>query len=169
MSSTVSIRVAADDDVRVAMELVRACIVEMRRDGIDQWDDLYPDEMTLRADIRERTMYVTSDDAGVCGTFVLNEYQLPEYVDAFWTITDTPVAVVHRLMVHPRKQHQGIARQLMDAAELHALALGFGAIRLDAFAHNPRALRLYEYLGYRDAGGVMLRKGLFRCFEKRLR
>jgi hypothetical protein len=26
-------------------------------------------------------------------------------------------------MVHPRKQHQGIARQLMDAAELHALAL----------------------------------------------
>jgi hypothetical protein len=81
MSSTVSIRIAADDDVGEALELVRACIVEMRRDGIDQWDDLYPDEMTLRADIRERTMYVTSDDAGVCGTSCSTNTSFP----SMWT------------------------------------------------------------------------------------
>jgi GNAT superfamily N-acetyltransferase len=111
MSGTLSIRIAVDDDVSVAMELVRACIVDMRRAGIDQWDDLYPDETTLRADVRDRTMYVTSDDTGVFGIFVLNEYQDPEYADVFWTITDVPVAVVHRLMVHPRRQHQGMARR----------------------------------------------------------
>ena len=56
----------------------------------------------------------------------------------------------------------------MNFAEDRARELGYCAIRLDAFTKNPRALRLYQTLGYHDAGGVTLRKGPFRCFEKRL-
>lgn len=41
-------------------------------------------------------------------------------------------------------------------------------IRLDAFTGNPRALKLYDGLGYRRSGYVTFRKGLFVCFEKRL-
>jgi GNAT superfamily N-acetyltransferase len=168
MTVDVPLRMATDADVGAAMRLVRACIDGMRRAGIEQWDDVYPDEATLRNDARADTLYIVEDAAGVYGMFVVNEYQDREYADVPWTIVDVPIAVVHRLMVSPEHQHQGVARRLMQAAEARASELGYGAIRLDAFTQNPRALRLYADLGYRDAGGIRLRKGLFRCFEKRL-
>jgi ribosomal protein S18 acetylase RimI-like enzyme len=141
----------------------------MRREGIEQWDDVYPDEATLRADVQARTMHLaTREGLGLIGAFVLNDYQNPEYAQVPWTITSQRVAVVHRLMVAPRHQRQGFAHQLMRLAEKHAGDAGYDAVRLDAFSENPRALRLYRELGYRDAGSVMFRKGLFHCFEKRL-
>jgi len=168
MIGDLPLRIAADGDVGLAMHLVRACIAHMRQNGIEQWDDVYPDETTLRADARSGTMYVVEDSSGIYGMFVLNAFQDREYADVPWTISDVPIAVVHRLMVHPDHQRRGIARQLMKVAEACAVERGYGAIRLDAFTQNPGALRLYADLGYRDAGGIRLRKGLFRCFEKRL-
>jgi GNAT superfamily N-acetyltransferase len=85
-----------------------------------------------------------------------------------WSIRAPRVAVVHRLMVHPVCQGRGIGPYLMRFAELRARQLGYGAMRLDAFTRNPRSLHLYQRLGYRDAGPVRLRKGLFRCLEKDL-
>ena len=141
----------------------------MRAVGIDQWDEVYPSQATLLADVQARTMYLGFAAAGtLVGALVLNEYQDPEYSDVPWAITGMRVAVVHRLMVHPQYEGRGIARELMGFAEGRERANGYGAIRLDAFSANPRALRLYHGLGYRDAGGVTFRKGLFLCFEKEL-
>ena len=100
------------------------------------------------------------------GALVLNEFQNAEWSNAEWTIMRARILVVHRLMVGPKHQGRGIARNLMQFAETWARANGYGTIRLDAFSANPRALRLYRGLGYRDAGGASFRKGLFRCFEK---
>ena len=54
------------------------------------------------------------------------------------------------------------------ARALRARGLGYGAIRLDAFTGNAPSLGLYRGLGYDEVGGVRLRKGAFRCFEKGL-
>ena len=151
------------------MMLVRACIDHMRHAGIEQWDELYPTRATLLADAREQALYIASLGAELAiGVLVLNDYQNPEYADVPWTVSGARVAVVHRLMVDPTYQGRGIARHLMGFAEERARELGYGALRLDAFTANPRALRLYHGLGYHDAGAVTFRKGVFRCFEKRL-
>jgi RimJ/RimL family protein N-acetyltransferase len=165
----ISIRLADETDVDRAMALVRDCIDDMQQAGIDQWDELYPTRATVLSDARDGTLYLASlETEPVIGILVLNEYQNPEYAKVPWTTSGVPVAVVHRLMVNPRYQRRGIARQLMRLAEERASKLGYGAIRLDAFTANPRALRLYHGLGYHDAGWVTFRKGVFRCFEKRL-
>jgi ribosomal protein S18 acetylase RimI-like enzyme len=164
---TVSIRLADGRDLDAVMQLVGCCIDDMRAAGIDQWDEVYPDRATLAADAREKTLYLASTDVEpLVGILVLNEYQNPEYADVPWTIHASRVAVVHRLMIDPRLQRRGLARELMRFAEGRARELGYGAIRLDAFTLNPRALRLYHGLGYGDAGPVTFRKGVFRCFEK---
>ena len=166
-AGVISIRLANQDDVGLVMQLVRDCIADMRQAGIDQWDDIYPGLATVLSDAREGTMYLASLDAEhLVGALVINEYQNPEYDEVPWTTVGVRVAVVHRLMVDPRDQGRGIARELMRFAEERAGELGYGAIRLDAFSANPRALRLYQRLGYHDAGCVTFRKGIFRCFEK---
>jgi GNAT superfamily N-acetyltransferase len=162
------VQAAGEQDVDLVLRLVQACITDMRRSGIEQWDEVYPDRATILGDVHGGTMYLASLDTAPVGALVVNDVQSPEYADVPWTIQAARVAVVHRLMIDPRYQGQGIARQLMNFAEAHAAGLGFDAVRLDAFSANPRALQLYQRLGYHDAGRVTFRKGVFWCFEKRI-
>jgi ribosomal protein S18 acetylase RimI-like enzyme len=161
------IRKASSGDLDVLLGLVRECIEVMRRRGIDQWDDVYPDRATVERDVDEATAFVATLQDVPVGMAVLNERQEPEYADVPWLYVGRP-AVIHRLMVSPTVEGTGIARALMAHMEGRARVLGFDCIRLDAFRHNSRAIRFYERSDYRRAGQVRFRKGEFHCFEKRL-
>jgi GNAT superfamily N-acetyltransferase len=164
------IRPATREQIPAILELLHSCVAFMREAGIDQWDEVYPTEATIAADVDAGSMYLgTLEDGVIAGVVVLNERQDPEYREVPWTIQAPRIGVVHRLMVTPALQGRGIAELFMRFIEQRARELGYGGLRLDAFTSNPRALRLYERLGYHDAGSMRLRKGLFRGFEKRLR
>ena len=164
---SLDIREAGVEDTDQLVQLVRDCTIGMRAAGIEQWDEVYPDRATIVADIESRSAFVAVHHGELVGMVVLNEYQDPEYADVAWTCPGRP-AVVHRLMVAPPWEGRGVGRALVQFVEHHALAQGYGCIRLDAFSENPRALRLYEGSDYRRAGRVRFRKGLFDCFEKPL-
>jgi GNAT superfamily N-acetyltransferase len=167
--SNVLVRRAHEDDLPRLGELLRACVDQMRSGGIDQWDEAYPTEATLRADVAAGTLYVAAAPGRpIAGAFAVDQRQEPEYAGVSWRLVGAPVGVVHRLMVHPSCQRRGLARHLMSFAETAARRAGCGAMRLDAFTGNSPSLRLYQALGYRDVGEVRFRKGVFRCFEKDL-
>jgi GNAT superfamily N-acetyltransferase len=147
---------------------VTACIAGMRAQQIEQWDERYPDAVAIDRDLAQGTAHVGMLGDRLVAMIVINQFQDAEYAEVPWQWTDGSVAVVHRLMVHPEAEGRGLARTLMTFAEQLAHEQGHTLIRLDAFSLNPRALRLYHALGYRDAGTIRLRKGIFHCFEKRL-
>jgi ribosomal protein S18 acetylase RimI-like enzyme len=164
----VTVRLAEAGDLDGLLALLRDCVGEMQSRGLDQWDDVYPNRSTLLGDIQARTLYL-AERAGapfLLGALTLNQRQEPEYADVAWAIAVEPIAVVHRLMVHPTAQRGGLGRFLMRFAEREAHRLGCRAIRLDTLDANTRALALYRALGYRQAGGVRFRKGAFTCFER---
>jgi GNAT superfamily N-acetyltransferase len=167
--SNVLVRRAHEDDLPRLGDLLHACVAHMRAGGIDQWDDLYPTEATLRADVAAGTLYVAAAPGRpIAGAFVVDQRPEPEYATVAWRFVGKPVRFVHRLMVHPDCQRRGLARHLMKFAEIAARREGCAAIRLDAFTGNAPSLGLYRRLGYEDVGEVRFRKGLFRCFEKDL-
>jgi GNAT superfamily N-acetyltransferase len=167
--SNVLVRRAHEDDLPRLGDLLRTCIAHMQAGGIDQWDDVYPTEATLRVDIAAGTLYVAAAPGRpIAGAFVVDQREEPEYASVAWRLVGRPVRFVHRLMVHPDCQRRGLARHLMRFAEIAARRDGCGALRLDAFTGNAPSLGLYRGLGYADVGEVRFRKGLFRCFEKDL-
>ena len=100
-----SIARASEHDVDRVMTLIAACIADMRKAGIEQWDDVYPDRPTLLQDARDGTLYLASVAAEpLVGVLVVNSVQSPEYSDVSWTIPGARIAVVHRLMIDPRYQ-----------------------------------------------------------------
>jgi len=168
-AATLAIRLADARDLEDLVGLLVDCIRGMRARGLDQWDEIYPTRATLQADLDDRALYVASTPTRpLAGAFTLNQRQEPEYAAVAWQIAGAPIAVVHRLMVHPATQGTGVGRQLMRLAERQAHRLGFRVLRLDTLVANDRALALYRGLGYREAGPVRFRKGLFACFEKLL-
>lgn len=146
------------------MNLIRSCVQDMEAKGIHQWDEIYPDEKTIRNDIDNEQLYLLEDNNQVCGIIVLNEFQEPEYKSIDWKFNGKTL-VVHRLAIDPTYQRKGYAKILMQFAHKFTKKRGYKAIRLDAFIHNPASVGLYENLGYRNAGTVTFRKGDFFCFE----
>jgi len=161
-------RLASVSDFAAVQSLFKLAISKMQSELIDQWDEIYPDEAILAADIKRRQMYLLVMDGVIAAAIVLNEYQDEEYAAGNWIFLNGRIAVIHRLCVHPGFQDAGIGRRTIQLAEALLASQGYAAIRLDSFLENPKALQLYRRLGYRPAGTVRFRKGEFQLFEKML-
>lgn len=145
------------DELEAILAMTRACGKHMRENGIDQWDENYPDLERLSNDIRTETLFAYRENNEVIGIIVLNETQDEEYAEINWSTSESDKnIVVHRLAVHPTYQGKGIARKLMDFAEDWARTNDYDAIRLDTFSQNPRNQRFYSNRGYADLGPVFL-------------
>jgi ribosomal protein S18 acetylase RimI-like enzyme len=162
-----TIRPGLIEELPCLCTMVSLVVRHMKNQGIDQWDELYPNQANLAQDLESRSLHVLEKAGEIMGFVVLNEFQSPEYETVPWRYQGRVLAV-HRLTIAPACQRQRLGSLLMDFAEETAAAQGYECIRLDAFILNPPALSLYEQRGYRKAGVVRFRKGDFYCFEKRV-
>ncbi len=139
-------------DAGGVMRIISLCLAQMRAQGIQQWDEIYPDLKVIEDDVRTRTLFVIREQDQCVAAICLNEVQPEQYQEVPWRCTRGRALVIHRLCVHPDWQAHGLARQLMDFAEKHARERGYASIRLDAYTGNPRAMALYERRGYVRVG-----------------
>src|SRR5258708_33185673 len=74
----VLVRRAHADDLPRLLELLRLCVGEMQRGGIDQWDDVYPSEATVGSDVAAGSLYVAAAPGHpIAGAFVFDQRQEP--------------------------------------------------------------------------------------------
>ena len=138
--------------------LTKACGLNLRQNGIDQWDENYPDRNSIQLDLETRTLFTYREGIEILGIVVLNERQDEEYSGINWSTSEAAKnLVVHRLAVRPDQQGKGIAKKLMDFSEKYALEKGYASIRLDTYSQNPRNQRFYINRGYTDLGPVYLK------------
>ena len=76
----------------------------------------------------------------------------------FSTFAARPLINIHDLAVLPDLRGQGIGRQLLEAVECKARALGCCKLTLETQENNHRARRIYQAAGfaqavYEDAAG----------------
>jgi GNAT superfamily N-acetyltransferase len=162
------VRKALPDDAPALLQLVRDCVAAMRAAGIEQWDEVYPDQTVIDRDIAAGTLEVMEDGGVIAACITVDRNMDPLWKDLDWSSEGEPCAVVHRLMVHPTRQGRGLAREFMLHAEAVARTMGCRSIRLDCFLQNPASMALYPKLGYRRTGTAAMRKGPFAGFEKLL-
>lgn len=168
MEDEVRVRKAAEGDLAGVMGLIRRAVRHLDEKGIFQWDEIYPDEATLRADTERGELYLLEKGGRLAAVFVVNGECNPEYMEGEWEHPDAAFRVIHRLCVDPAVQNGGVGSRALREAEAVIRRAGFETVRLDAFTQNPAAQRMYEKQGYRKAGEITLRKGRFYLYEKKL-
>ncbi|MBE5960985.1 MAG: GNAT family N-acetyltransferase [Lachnospiraceae bacterium] len=149
------------------MQFYSGAINKMKEEGIDQWDERYPNEEDFEEDIKKEQLYVGETDQGFASVFVLNQEYDEEYANGEWK--EDIFYVVHRLCVNATMQAMGIGSKTMDYLENLAAERGAGSIRLDVFSQNKQALRMYEKRGFEKTGEVHWRKGMFYLMEKKIK
>ncbi|HEY8908873.1 MAG TPA: GNAT family N-acetyltransferase [Desulfosporosinus sp.] len=159
---------ASERHIEGIISVCKDCSQNMANNLIEQWDEVYPNKEVFLNDIRNDSLYiaVSNNSEEIIACIVLNEYQDPEYREIKWKYDREKIAVIHRLMVHPKHEGKGIAQHLARFIEKLAKEKQYGAIRLDVFVKNPRAVSFYKKLGYEVTGVVSFRKGEFYCCEK---
>ena len=163
------ISVGKTNEVNAILALTKTCGAHMRANGIDQWDENYPDYKSILNDLRSQTLFAYRKGNAILGIVVLNESQDEEYNEVKWsTKKHDRFLVVHRLAVMPQHQGKGIARKLMDFAEQWAREQKYIAIRLDTFSQNERNQRFYDNRGHTNLGPVFLKykkEHPYYCYE----
>ncbi|GAA2715354.1 GNAT family N-acetyltransferase [Micromonospora olivasterospora] len=66
---------------------------------------------------------------------------------------------IHHIEVHPAHRGRGHGRRMIQLAEAEVARLGYDQLRLNVFAHNTGAIRLYESLGF-EVTNQQMRKPL---------
>lgn len=161
-------RKASENDIEEICRLVKGAIDVMEKNGIPQWDEVYPAREDFFNDIKAESLYAGIIDGKIAVIFALNKCQDEAYFAADWTYRGENFCVIHRLCVNPEFQNQGIAKKTLNYIEEKLSGEGIESIRLDVFTQNPFALRLYEKTGYRKTGTADWRKGKFILMEKNL-
>lgn len=113
---------------------------------------------------------ITTDGTSgvIAAVYVVNCECDEQYRNADWKSPDDSFRVIHRLCVHPKYQHRGLGKEILDHIESDLRCQGVRAIRLDAFSRNPYALSMYRNQGYTMTGTADWRKGRFYLMEKLL-
>lgn len=156
------------EDLDTIMTVVTSAVTNMRAHGNYQWGEAYPLRSHFYKDIEEKCLYKAIDEEGqIVAIASMNIEQSEEYKSVTWGSLE-PAFVLHRLIIHPRHQKQGIGKAFVDFYENKALELGFSYLRLDAYSLNAGANKLYLGNGYLKRGEVYFRglKDHFNCYEK---
>lgn len=159
-------RLANLTDLNEIIVLVDHSIINMGKNNILQWDELYPTREDFTEDIEQESLFVGLCEGKIVVIFVLNQQSDEAYRNGKWLYPDREYYVIHRLCVNPLFQNKGVGKQTMQYIEKELKSKNIQAIRLDVFSQNPYAIKLYKDLGYFKVGHADWRKGLFYLMEK---
>ncbi len=164
----INIRTGRIEDLQEIMALIARCVSVMQAGGSDQWDDQYPNREVIGEDLQRGTLFAAEGEGRILGIVVLDESQAEQYQTINWRQVEGPHLMMHRLAVDPEAHGQGIARKLVAFSEEYGTREGYRSLRLDTYAKNTAALKLYQGLGYDLRGEVNFpgRVASFPVFEK---
>ncbi len=162
------IRKAEISDLENIMKMYNSCVGGMLKNGIDQWDETYPNAEIIAEDLELGTYFVAEVDGQIVGGINIDRQQDPTYLDINWQDDSNQFLVVHRLGVKTENWGDGIGKALMIFTEQLVKETDLSSIRLDTYSGNPKAMNFYLRLGYNELGTIDLKpnKKKYHCFEK---
>ena len=162
------IRKANKGDLESIMKMYKSCVKGMIKNGIDQWDDTYPNEKIINEDLSTGTYYVAETDGTIIGGINIDQNQDDTYLPLEWKDKSNAFLVVHRLGVKEEFWNKKIGKDLMLFTESLVIKRGLKSIRLDTYSGNLKAMQFYIRLGYTELGTINLKpnKDKYHCFEK---
>ena len=168
MENNIIFRKANLDDLDEIFSFVQKSIVKLIQKKIYQWDEIYPAKYDFESDIINGWLTCGIIDGTIVSTYSINDECDEDYKSASWNWPDSRWRFLHRIVVNPEFQNQGIGTRTMSHLMNELKKTGIESLRLDVFSENPYSQRMYHKLGFVRTGEAHWRKVLFYLLEKKL-
>jgi ribosomal protein S18 acetylase RimI-like enzyme len=162
-------RKSVGTDVDSIMKIIRQAQAYFKEDGIDQWQNNYPNVETIENDIKNKYGYVLLENNIIIGTAAVSFDGDKNYdfiYDGKWMSSDE-YAVIHRIVVDSDHKGSGLASVIIENVENMCLYRGVHSIRVDTHKENKSMQRLLQKNGFKYCGKIYLEDKSERiAFEK---
>ena len=158
ITQPVTYRAAVEDDLPAILEIVQYARRTLKKQRVDQWQGVYPDEAAFRADLARGECFVVLHGEEIAAFFTLSlreEACYAEITDGKWT-EGMAYCTLHRASVAKDFRGSGMAEKLIACVEQQARAFGLRCIRTDTHKKNKPMQRLLRESGFRYRGNVMV-------------
>ena len=163
------IRKAATKDLRSILEIVDDAQQSLKKRGVDQWQNGYPNRGSILSDIEKGIGFVAIYENKIAAYAAIIINGEPEYknLDGKW-LSEQNYVVVHRICVRKDLTRQGLATVLMQKAEEIALQNNVHSFKIDTHKDNEYMLNLLGNEGFTFCGEIHYPHGERIAFEKLL-
>lgn len=165
------IRKTTKEDIKEIMPIFEEARGTIAALGIDQWQNGYPSEDVILADIAKDQSYLCELDGKVCGTFAMLENGEPTYdkiYDGEWLTGDGGEYIaIHRVAISVSTRGSGLSGKIIGYATDFAVEKGRKSLRIDTHRGNVVMRRMLEKNGFLHCGTIYLESGDERvAYEK---
>ena len=157
------------DDVDRILGIIEKAKIELKKLGLDQWQNGYPDRKVIENDIKFGISYVLEDieknENGlksesftkILGTIVLSPKKEMPYskIEGKW-ITNDDYIVIYRLAVDSEIKNKGIATKILEFSEKECIKNKILSIKADTHENNEPMKRFLEKNGFSYCGVIYL-------------
>ncbi|MFR1628448.1 MAG: GNAT family N-acetyltransferase [Thomasclavelia ramosa] len=160
------LRLTTTNDLTAVMTIINQAKVYFKEQGINQWQDGYPDELTIINDISRHEAYVLEDNGEIVATAMISKELEPSYnyIEGKW-LQDNAYIVVHRIAIRNDQKGKGLAKIIID--EGLKLYPKKPSIRMDTHDDNLSMQRFLIKYGFEYCGTIYLEnKETRRAYEK---
>lgn len=166
------IRKASFADLKQIIKIIDEAKAHLKAQGIDQWQDGYPNEAVIEKDIAKGQSYVVEKAGNVVATFMLALGPDPTYYNIHqgaWLQDHAMYYVVHRIAVAYDHRKQGIAQAIFSWIDHYQLTDAIQSIRIDTHEENIAMQRLLLSIGFKYCGIIYLETKSPRLAYERLK
>lgn len=166
------LRKASPGDEAAVLELYGEASRFLAAQGIDQWQDGYPNREAFRRDLARGESWVLEEDGEVLATACLGFGREPTYDQIYqgaWAAEPEEYAFLHRIAVSGKLRGKNAPGLFFDRLEQDARRRGLNCLRGDTHRDNKIMQHVLEKNGLTYRGVIYLEDGGERlAFEKLL-
>lgn len=164
-------RKAIEIDINNIMHIIKQGQAYFKEQGIDQWQNNYPNTETISNDIDNNHSYVLLKDSKIVATAAVSfdgEKTYDSIYEGEW-ISNNEYAVIHRIAVDSTYKGLGLSSEIIKNVEQLCLNKCIHSIKVDTHEENIPMQKLLEKNKFQYCGIIYLEDRSKRiAFEKKL-
>lgn len=163
------LRKAKEEELAGAMRIIQMAKEHLKAQGIDQWQNGYPDEARIARDIAEGKGYFLTEDDIISGYLCIDYDGEPAYenLNGEWA-TAGPYVVVHRMAFSDKARGKGLADAAFRLVEKQSAGKGIRSFRVDTDEDNKKMRHILEKNGFVYRGTIWFDNSVKIAFDKKI-
>lgn len=162
-------RIATESDIDKIMEIIKQAQEYLKKKGVEQWQDNYPNLNIINDDIDKRKGYVLEKDDTIVATVAVSfndEKTYEKIYNGKW-ITENEYAVIHRIAVDNNYKGKRLSSEILAHIEIMCLQRNVHSIKVDTHKQNKSMRKMLSNNGFQYCGIIYLENGSERvAYEK---
>lgn len=163
------LRKSVNEDINNIMQIIDKAKEALKEQGIDQWQNGYPNADVIRNDILNNDSYVFIKNNEIVATSAVSfdgEKTYDKIYDGSW-ISNDEFAVIHRIAISNKYKGTGIASEIIKMIENICLDKNVHSIKVDTHEFNMPMQKLLKKNDFKYCGVIYLEDKSKRvAFEK---